>query len=147
MADELEGFGNGNGHLEVGEVLENQMTKQALIRLDKRGDGNIFGQMDAQQLGVMQKMATAPVKDDDYRQALLLANFMSAEESDRAVNAIAFCQRYGGDLTPIVNKIIARCAVKGGRVSELIDALTHMRLTQTTSGPNGNRNKTNSPLR
>jgi len=141
-ANDLEKLFQNDGHnpQDAESILEENATKKAIFRLDeyKRGDGSVV-QMTDQQLGVMQKTATAPAKDSDYRQALLLARFMNPEEADRAVNAIAFCQRYGGDMRPIIDKIIARCAVKGARVEDIKDMLTHMRLTTTSSGNNGNR--------
>ena len=143
MADDEQYFGNnGNGHGgSLEDTVVEERAKGAVFELDgrRRGDGNVVQGME-QQLGVMQKMATAPTKDDEYRQALLLANFLSTEESDRAVNAIAFCRRYGGDLTPIIDKIIARCAVKGARVSEIVDALTHLRMTTNAPKPSAKSN-------
>lgn len=139
---------NGHNAQSAEEMFETQQTKRAFFNLEelKRGDGNVVKMSEAQ-LGVLQKIATAPKEDDEYRQALLLAEFLSPEEADRAVNAIAFCRRYGGDLTPIVDKIIARCGVKGGRVIAITDALTHMRLTTNYSGSRNDRTNSRSPIR
>jgi hypothetical protein len=136
-----------NGHGSPEELIEERQVKGAVFKLEqmKRGDGNVVKSMEAQ-LGVLQRIVTAPQKNEEYRQALLLANFLSPEEADRAVNAIAWCNRYDGDLGPIVDKLIARCAVKGGRVADVIDALTHMRLTTNYSGRQDGSNP-RSPIR
>lgn len=115
---------------DVNDILD-QMTADRLKEL-RHGQGIMTSGSRAYQ-SVLQKLATS-INDPDkeYRQALLLASFLSPEESDRAVAAIAECRRFGADVIPVVDKIIARCGVKGyegGRVGTIREALTHQQIT------------------
>lgn len=104
------------------------------IKEMKHGEGMLTGKDRYQ--SVLQRLAQTIKQDTDYRQALLLAAFLGPEESDRAVAAIAECKRFGVDITPLVDKIIARCAVKGatgGRVQAIVESLTHQQITAQTS--------------
>ncbi len=141
--DELDIGGNGNGHGSPAALAETEQIKKAIFKLDgmKRGDGNVV-QMSEQQLSVLQKIVTAPDKDEQYRQALLLSQNLSNEERDRAVNAIAWVKRYGGDMGPIIDKIIAR---SGASILPFLDdVFTHMRITNSGAPKRGRDSR--SPL-
>lgn len=119
---------------DVNDILDKVTADR--IKEMQHGEGVLtFGNRAYQ--SVLQKIATA-INDPDkeYRQALLLASFLSPEESDKAVYAIAECRRYGAPITVIVDRIIARCGVKGftgGRVQDIKDALTHQSITTNTT--------------
>ncbi len=137
---------------DLDEILD-KVTADRVKEL-RHGDSLLTGGKQSYQ-SVIQKMATAIGNTDtDYRQALLLASFLSPEESDKATSAISECKRYGVDITPIIDRISARCGVKGatgGRVENIIEALTHQSITSnipggTKKGFLNNRNKKDSPI-
>lgn len=89
----------------------------------------------------------------DYRQALLTAAFIDEQQATRASAAISELLRYGIDITPIVDRITALCAVegaKGGRIGNVIEALTHQNIISSNQAATKRvfgRNKSNdSPL-
>ncbi len=88
-------------------------------------------------VGVLQKVATAARDvEAEYRQALLLSTFLDREDATRVVAALSERQRYGVDITPIVNLVTAWSAVKGadgGRVRAIIEGLTHQTTTMNAS--------------
>lgn len=118
---------------DVQDILDD-VTGQRLKDM-KHGEGLLTGG-NRQYQSVLQRLAQTIKNNTDYRQALLLASFLGPEESDRAVAAISECQRFGVDITPLVDKIVARCAVKGatgGRIQSIVEALTHQQITANTS--------------
>ena len=66
-----------------------------------------------QKLGVLQRLVTAVVKDEQYRQILLTAAFESKEEAMLASDAIAERKRYGVPIHPIVDRMLASLAFIG----------------------------------
>jgi len=130
----------GNGHNSPEELAETEAVKGALINLRdyKRGDSSI-ATMAKSGLGVLQKLATAVLRKEEiqeYRQILLLADYLSTEEADRVSAAIAETLRYGLSLTPILDWITNRCAVRGGRANLIREILTHQIITTQRSSWN-----------
>lgn len=77
-----------------------------------------------QKLGVLQRAITAVAKDDEYRQILLLAAFDNKQEAMLASDAITERKRYGVDIQPILDRVIAQCAVKAERLNRVLTAMT-----------------------
>lgn len=128
----------GDGHHSIEELAENEAVKGALVHLRdfKRGDSSI-ATMAKSGLGVLQKLATAVLQKEEeheYRQILLLADYLSTEEADRVSAAVAEAQRYGLSLTPILDWITNRCAVRGGRANLIKEVLTHQIITTQRQG-------------
>lgn len=138
MADEEDlDFGEGDGQPRTPEdmVTQGMYKKAATFLLDgrKRGDGNVV-QMSETQLGVLQKMVTAPKGAKDYLQALQLTIFKNNRERQRAVSLVGWMLRHDVDLTLLVVDWVARCAEGGQARQDAILALTHMTLTTTQKG-------------
>ncbi|MFC1904968.1 hypothetical protein ACFLXT_04325 [Chloroflexota bacterium] len=95
----------------------------------KAGEG-IIAEGQKPYASVLQKIATIPEDVANYRQILLLANYLDTEESDRVSAALSEAKRYGLSIEPILDWAVNRCAVAGkhamGRVPGIIAALTHM---------------------
>lgn len=85
-------------------------------------------------LGVLQRIITAVIDDKHYRQILLTAAFDDKHEAMLAADAIAERQRYGVPITPIVDRILAQCAVGSNRVERVLTALTHYTLNTNLPG-------------
>lgn len=88
------------------------------------------------ELGVLQKIATVQKNDNDYRQLLLMGAFPDDVMAKKCVAAINERKMCGVDITPILDRVVAECAVRSGgrwyggrsqmsRVQEIITALTH----------------------
>lgn len=98
------------------------------------GDGVLTGK-DKNYQSVIQKLATAITQadlDGKYKQQLLLSTFMSRDDASLVVAAIDERKRYGVDLNPIVDLIIAWAAVKGasgGRIESIVESLTHQSIS------------------
>jgi len=63
----------------------------------------------------------------NYLDILQTTSFSNAEESELAGGCISELQRFGIDITPVVNRLVARNSVqgtKGGRIGNVIEALT-----------------------
>jgi len=91
-----------------------------------------------QKLGALQRIITAVSKDkenEELRQILLLAAFDNKQEAMLAADAISERQRYGVGIEPILNRIIAQCAVHAGRVDKVLSAMSNYTLN-TNSGSN-----------
>lgn len=129
--------------------IEEIIGKEAFDRIKemKHGEGLLTAKGQSYQ-SVIQRIATAITDPDkEYRQALLLASFLSTREADLACAAIAECQRYKAPITPIIDRIIARCGVKGatgGRVQDIIEAMTHQHITANPFGLRARFNKASS---
>lgn len=137
-------FGD-DGHSEEG--LESTVQRQAVVDLQdlKRGDGIIT--MSKAQAGVLRTIISAIDKESDYRELLIRANFMSPDEADRAANALAWANRYGVSIGPILDKIAARCAVKAERVEQALAGLTTIRFqTNRGKGKYDNKREKRSPI-
>jgi hypothetical protein len=130
----------GDGHRNLEDLAESEAVKGARINLNewKRGDSSIATMAKSYQ-GVLQKLATAVLKKEEvqeYRQILLLADYLSTEEADRVTAAIAEALRYGLSLTPILDWITNRCAVGGGRANLIKEIMTHQVITTQRSAWN-----------
>lgn len=89
------------------------------------GAGSMSGQ---DKLGVLQRIITAVADDAGYRQILLLAAFDNKQEAMLASDAITERKRYGVAIQPIMDRIVAQCAVKQGRVDVVLKAMTNYTL-------------------
>ena len=135
---------------EIEEIIGKEATER--IKDIKHGDSLMAGG----KLGyesVMKILAKAVASPDkDYRQALLLSTFLDRDDATQVVAALDERQRYGVDITPVVNLITAWAAVqnaRGGRVESLIQGQTHQSIT--TNMPSSvknflNKKKKDNPL-
>ncbi len=133
---------DGNGEVNQEELMATAQRDLYNSRReeDTSGDHSAISDSKRSQSGVLIKAMTA-VDDKDYRQALLLGDFMDPEEADRVTAALNEANRYGLPPTPIIDWIYARCAVtKNGqsinRLTEVIQGITHS--TFMTQGMNKN---------
>jgi hypothetical protein len=137
----------------MGEI-EDLMGKEAAERIKeiKHGDSVLTGGKAGYE-SVMKILAKAVASPDkDYRQALLLSTFLDRDDATQVVAALDERQRYGVDITPVVNLITAWSAVqgaRGGRIDSLIEGQTHQSIT--TNMPSSVKNflknkKKNEPL-
>lgn len=85
-------------------------------------------------LGVHQRIITAVLKDDEYRQILLMAAFDNKQEAMLCADAITERLRYGVDITPICDRVVAQCAVKGVRVHEILTSMSSYTLSTNYGG-------------
>ncbi len=88
----------------------------------------------SQKLGVLQRIVTAVAEDEGYRQILLTAAFDNRQEAMLASDAISERKRYGVAIQPILDRLLAQCSVRSGRVNAVLDALTHYQVHTTMSG-------------
>lgn len=130
-----------NGHGPVDEA-EREVFKGALLNVKdmKREDGILTHGLSGAQQGVLQRAMTAEKKDEDYRQELKTAFFLSIDESDRVVAAINESDRYGCSRKPIVDWLIARSAgLNGGRLKAIFETISHTTFTTNYTNPNKHR--------
>lgn len=129
----MEEGNNGHG---IG-VLEDEILKEVAHDLDNMKEIGSDSMSPTAKLGVLQKIITAIVKDDDYRQVLLLGCFDSKQEAMLASDAISERKRYGVDITPIVDRVIAQCAIHADRVEKALKGMTHYNLNNQGGGGPG----------
>jgi hypothetical protein len=132
--DELNVEGNWDSNDPAG-LIEKRAIKTFVLDGHKRGDGNVV-QMGEVQLGVLQKMATAPKSEKDLLQVLLLTRFGNKTERQRAVNLIGWMQRHDVPMDLVIVDLVARCAEGGQAREDLKEALTHMTLTNVNRSMN-----------
>ncbi len=165
---------DGNGHggkggLESEEKGRLSLGQAALLGLDDGGESpdgastipqEALDQMEGlmeigfdslstgQKLGVLQRIITAVVEDKQYRQVLTMAAFDNKQEAQLCADCIAELKRYGVPITPVIDRIIAQCSVKAGRVNSVLTALTHYSISQNYSGrlPDWKRRQNNRGL-
>ena len=119
--------------LNIAEVLEKQAALDA--QRDSKEFINIQGSVSmGDKLGVHQRIITAVLKDDDYRQLLLMAAFDNKQEALLCADAITERLRYGVDITPICDRVAAQCAVGGARVKEILTAMASYTLHTNYGG-------------
>lgn len=126
---------DGNGHTDkvVGEAIKGAVLN---VKEMQRDDGILTKGLSGSQQSVLQRAMTAEKKDEDYRQELKTACFLSTEEADRLVAAINEADRYGCSRKPIVDWLIARSAgLHGGRIRAIFETISHTTFTTNyTSG-------------
>lgn len=91
-------------------------------------------------VGVLIKLLTA-VKEDEYRQALIMSDFLDDDEADRVAAAIEERRRYGLSIAPVLDWCAARCGVNKiahgkSRATLAIEGLTHSTFTTNSSSRN-----------
>ena len=98
------------------------------------GDSNAVSAANQARMGVLLRMLSTIKDEQDYRQLVLLADFLDDEEADRVAAAITEARRYGLSLDPILDWVTARCAVNKlghgkSRVAIAVEGLTHSTFT------------------
>ncbi len=116
--------GDGNGL--VPDEVKNKLDEILEVGIDSISYG--------QKLGVLQRIVTAVIEDKEYRQVLLTAAFDNKQEALLCADAIAECKRYGVSIEPLIDRVIAQCSVKSGRVNTVLEALTHYTLNTNYGG-------------
>ena len=112
--------------------LQKEVEKQ-LVNSDREADASdssTISDSNKQRMSVLLKLLTAIQDEKEYRQQLLMADFIDDEEADRVAAALAEAKRYQLGLSPILDWVIARCAVNkdghGKSRSVLsVEGLTH----------------------
>jgi len=130
----------GNGHFpseateaeEVAEVAGGAVGKaidfQEIARI-LEGVDNLDSPIDASdhdiepKLGVMQRLITAVMKDNDYLQTLLMASFKDERQAGYCADAISEALRYGCNIRPIMNRIYAQCGIRAERALQVLSAI------------------------
>ncbi len=110
---------------------------EELVAADLIGDSfeDVQGSIQtADKLGVHQRIITAVQSDKEYRQVLLTAAFDNKQEALLASDAITERIRYGVDITPIIDRVIAQCAVKGMRVETVLNSMNSYTLHSNYGG-------------
>jgi mRNA-degrading endonuclease YafQ of YafQ-DinJ toxin-antitoxin module len=125
---------NNNGHEDIatiGEKITQEEIDAALKAVrDNLHEGASDSWMDnTQKLGVLQTLIHAQLTDEQYRNALLLGSFKDEKEAKLCADAIAERRRFGASIESIVDKVYAQCAAGGHRAANVLDALTHYRLS------------------
>ena len=106
-------------------ITDGELPAEVYKQMDKIMEEGSDSMSVDQKLGVMQRLVTAVAKDEEYLQVLLNAAFENKYEAMLAADAISERQRYGVNIRPLVNRIVAQCSVAGDRVNKLLEALTH----------------------
>lgn len=131
---------NGNGQ-SLDEIAEGEAFKGALLnaRDMKREDGILTRGLSSAQSGVLQRAMTAEKKDEDYRQELKTAFFLTTDEADNWVKALNECDRYGCSRKLNIDWLIARNAgIQGGRFKAILEAITHTVFQSNVTGQKKN---------
>ena len=85
-------------------------------------------------MGVLQRIVTSVRDKKDYLQVFLLAAFDDKREALTCADAVSEMQRYGVDIQPIINRVVAQCAVKADRMARVLDAMTKYTLNTNYQG-------------
>ena len=122
---------------EILSEIEKELEKELLKRTN--GDtpattGSGISPDGQARIGVLVRLLTAVKDDEDYRQILLLADFLDDDEADRVTAALEERRRYGCSITPILDWVSARCGVNKishgkSRATLGVEGLTHTTLT------------------
>ena len=122
------------------EELEAQAKRIAAMEAKADADDisdvweNVQGSVTMEtKLGVHQRIITAVLKDTEYRQLLLMAAFDDKREAQLAADAITERLRYGVDITPICDRVVAQCAVRGAHIDRVLNSMNSYTL-QTNYG-------------
>ena len=131
MGSEIDEKVGGNGSKPLTD-LEELAAAEALKGVIPDVEGFLqtgAGSMTSQdKLGVLQRIITAVANDKEYRQILLLSAFDDKQEAMLAADALTERQRYGVTIQPILDRLVAQCAVKSGRVDRVLHAMTNYTL-------------------
>ena len=115
-------------------TFEEDALKKAAETMQELTESGFDSTSMENKLGVLQRCITSVVKNDEYRQILLLAAFDNKQEALLASDAISERRRYGVDITPILDRVIAQCAVHADRLNRVLGAMTTY--TMNTGGNN-----------
>lgn len=128
------------------ETLEKEIEKELMNRNrddNSGGDSNAISSANQARTGVLLRLLTAVKEEKEYRQAVLMADFMNVEEADRVSAALTEARRYGLSLDPIIDWIAARSAVIGSdgvnRARLVQQGLTHSTFTRFNIGGKNKR--------
>jgi hypothetical protein len=127
---------SSNGGDEDGVAAD--IVKDRIAELEKGRTPGFTSAGNKHELGVLQKVITAIEKEQDYRQLLMKADFLTTQEADKAANALAWAMRYGVSIRPVLDKIAARVSVNARRVEQVLDGLTAVRLQNNRNWGKGN---------
>ena len=116
---------DGNGFHPIGAELAKKLADAENLNIDDIEIETFTGSVSVDgKLGVHQRIITAVQSDKEYRQVLLTAAFDNKQEALLASDAITERIRYGVDITPIIDRVIAQCAVKGMRVETILNSMS-----------------------
>jgi len=114
-----------NGWKPLDDETVNKLREAADLNVNDIEFENYTGSVSVEgKLGVHQRIITAVQSDKEYRQVLLTAAFDNKQEALLASDAITERIRYGVDITPIIDRVIAQCAVKGMRVETILNSMS-----------------------
>lgn len=122
---------DSDGKTTIAEALEAKATADALNDMWEDVTGSVPV---TDKLGVHQRIITAVQKDAEYRQILLTAAFDNKQEAMLASDAITERIRYGVDITPILDRVVAQCSVKGLRVETILNSMSSYTLSTNYRG-------------
>jgi len=123
------------------EELENSLAKKPRDEDPEMTGSGIMPDGQAR-IGVLLRILTAVQEEKEYRQALILSDFLDDDEADRVAAAIEERRRYGCSIAPVLDWCAARCGVNKighgkSRATLAIEGLTHS--TFTTNSPIKNK--------
>ena len=115
----------------IAQTLEEKAAADALSGMWEEVQGSV---PITDKLGVHQRIITAVLKDNDYRQLLLMAAFDNKQEALLAADAITERLRYGVDITPICDRVVAQCAVKAAHIERVLNSMSSYTLSTNYGG-------------
>ena len=115
----------------VAQTLEEKAAADVLAESFEDVQGSVSI---GDKLGVHQRIITAVLKDNDYRQLLLMAAFDNKQEALLAADAITERLRYGVDITPICDRVVAQCAVKAAHIERVLHSMSSYTLSTNYGG-------------
>lgn len=121
----MEGSDNGDKGKSGLLTFEEKAIADAAATMRELTESGLDSTSIEAKLGVLQRAITAVAKDDEYRQILLLAAFDNKQEAMLASDAITERKRYGVDIQPILDRLIAQCAVHADRLNRVLSAMTN----------------------
>lgn len=140
---------NGNGHKSVtaiDDTTEYEKVKAAALEAVRReqeveASGDTEFEFETgydyhslgEKLGVLQRAITAVKDKREYLQILLLAAFDDKREALLAADAISERQRYGVEITPILNRVVSQCAVHADRLDRVLKAMSSYNINTSQS--------------
>ncbi len=130
-----------NGHVEtetLGEMTAPETPEQLNVVFKKlselKGQDGAIVRMSKEHSGVMSRTLSVPLGDEEYRQVLIITEFLSDDDAQDFVAVIWEDKRYGMPIGPDLDVALARCSVnrKGprtNRVAQILEAMMHTKIT------------------
>lgn len=89
---------------------------------------------------VLQRAMSSIVDNNDYRQALGIARWLSEDDWQSWCNAFQECKRYGVDTGFLIDRLIAKSAgVDGGKLKSIFETISHTTFTTNYMGQQQSR--------